>query len=520
MAVIQDLPVELFARICSFLCFHCQAPRFFPNADMEELLADKASLARLCRVSKSVCGIAQPFVFHYYATGNLPWYYHCGPEDPTFMYSDARWPCANDFLPSFLRSIIRRPDLAGCVRALQLVTPKPFPEQCLPWDGGLEADCESAITKASTDLGVVAFNGFHPGYKDWVRNMPGFEDWVTIDDIHHTLVQLAILLCPQVRTLLLMGDFSPSSGSLLLSSGRALPALETIGLISNDGGGHYNLITPLIALAPNLQTIHAIDAHNETINAPVVAGRAFGPPPFRDGPFTTLRKAVIQNLGADDLSAFLRSAPALHELSYTESHETDDEPGPEYYRDLVAGLARTHPTLRRLSLRFPVALTILPRRHSFLPPAIGSLSGFVRLEELSVSQGAIYSRHYGGPPLVPLAGGLVEFLPPSLVALSILEVCRDFEADLRCLARDALGGLPRLRSVRIVSFYTDEPCNAHLVVFSGEEKTNELQSVFAAAGISLAFAWADEDDGVGDVPGLPTAERSGTDGCWKLGLRY
>jgi hypothetical protein len=66
--------------------------------------------------------IAQPFVFHYYATGNLPEIVVA--DQPGYAYGDKRKTKDNfdeDLLPLFLRSVIQRPDLATCVEALQLV---------------------------------------------------------------------------------------------------------------------------------------------------------------------------------------------------------------------------------------------------------------------------------------------------------------------------------------------------------------------------------------------------------------
>lgn len=76
--------------------------------------------------------IAQPYVFHYYATGNLIRHVALKKTSRVLDLTDLCEPYAdesgkgkgchpshdNDRLPLFLRSIIRRPDLASLVEAL------------------------------------------------------------------------------------------------------------------------------------------------------------------------------------------------------------------------------------------------------------------------------------------------------------------------------------------------------------------------------------------------------------------
>jgi hypothetical protein len=67
-----------------------------------------------------MCAIAQPFVFHYYAIGNLPEIFVA--DQPCYAYDDqpkTKDDFDDDLLPLFLRSVIQRPDLATCVEALQ-----------------------------------------------------------------------------------------------------------------------------------------------------------------------------------------------------------------------------------------------------------------------------------------------------------------------------------------------------------------------------------------------------------------
>lgn len=73
---------------------------------------DKITLARMCRASRMLCSIAQPVLFHYYASGNL--------ARSVRSWNVEHWSPEDDKLPAFLRTLITRPDLALCVKSLQL----------------------------------------------------------------------------------------------------------------------------------------------------------------------------------------------------------------------------------------------------------------------------------------------------------------------------------------------------------------------------------------------------------------
>jgi hypothetical protein len=100
---------------------HCCEPDTFPHADTAEVRLNKASLARLSRVSKYIQAVAQPYVFHYYATGNMV---RAMVSRSTGERLVAQYPerHENDRLPSFLRSIIQRPELPTHVKGLQLIS--------------------------------------------------------------------------------------------------------------------------------------------------------------------------------------------------------------------------------------------------------------------------------------------------------------------------------------------------------------------------------------------------------------
>ncbi|KAK7952548.1 uncharacterized protein PG986_008276 [Apiospora aurea] len=111
------LPSEVLIRVFENLCFHCQNPGKFPTADMKNVRQDKATLARLCRVSTRFRDLAQPILYHYYATGNCKHFFD--QNDPQIRVF--RWQGSNDYLLSFVTTLAARPDLASKVTSLQLV---------------------------------------------------------------------------------------------------------------------------------------------------------------------------------------------------------------------------------------------------------------------------------------------------------------------------------------------------------------------------------------------------------------
>jgi hypothetical protein len=111
----ENLPVELIQRICDHLCLHCQLPSSFAHADTWQVRESKDALANLSAASSWLRAIAQPVLFHYFATGKL-----------ILTHRQNNLPQPDSPLSLFIRSAIRRPDLAARVKALQLVQSSQF----------------------------------------------------------------------------------------------------------------------------------------------------------------------------------------------------------------------------------------------------------------------------------------------------------------------------------------------------------------------------------------------------------
>ncbi|KFY86239.1 hypothetical protein V500_07773 [Pseudogymnoascus sp. VKM F-4518 (FW-2643)] len=92
----------------------------FPNSSTKESRVDKITLARMCRASKMLCSIAQPVLFHYYASGNLARSVRTDFYEYERSWNVEGWNPEDDKLPAFLRTLITRPDLALCVELLQV----------------------------------------------------------------------------------------------------------------------------------------------------------------------------------------------------------------------------------------------------------------------------------------------------------------------------------------------------------------------------------------------------------------
>jgi hypothetical protein len=485
--------------------------------------------------------VAQPFVFHYYATGNLPeifpehWggYSYDGDDGPSE---------GDDRLPRFLRAIIERPDLAKCVQALQLVRSGEV-DGCLPWRK--KGPALSAVRQASIELGVVAFNFFHPDYNNWTSARPDPRPTrarPSYEDVHHTLEQLAILLCPNISMLFLMGDFSRSFyRRLLRHSNRTLPALKTVGVLSESRKHHYAHAGRLLALATNLETIYAADLQDCEL-------------PYRswtpafDGPFPNARKVVAHNLGPIALATLIQSCPQLRDFQY--AHTADFLSGPPLtYRDIVRAVKPVRKTLRRLafliqtkdesfgeandesdnesnegsldgsldgtldkhdngsldeSLRMDEPLdeddSLDESRDMSLAGVhvpIKSLAHFETLEELVIPHEAIYGRT-SKEQRIP--GGFAGLLPRSISKLRIIysEGGDTLKDDLEALVRDAPRVLPKLRSVTVSWREVD-----WFPPFGDEDDVaEELEKAFAAVGIVLGWGTDDGGDETQDIPGL------------------
>ncbi|OBT60978.1 hypothetical protein VE03_09648 [Pseudogymnoascus sp. 23342-1-I1] len=213
------LPEELLVRICSYLCFHCQNPDDFPNAD-------------------EPC----PILYHYYSTGNL-----LGPINR--MVSD--YPTADDMLPAFLCAIIRQPFLATHVRSLQLQ------ETRSPNFPSFAPEKLTLLHSTSNTYGVRT-----PTCVQWIIDptlpCPIVNEKKIRTRLHLWLRELAIVLTPRIEKL--MYGRSPFRPMPMEMSYRVMPGLTSIAFRNGIEGFGISMMPPLVKMAPNLVSLHATDA--------------------------------------------------------------------------------------------------------------------------------------------------------------------------------------------------------------------------------------------------------------------
>ncbi|KAK3299780.1 uncharacterized protein B0H64DRAFT_937 [Chaetomium fimeti] len=516
------LPVELMWKVCFNLCMHCHSPDALPHADTTDERQAKAALARLARSSKYMHAVAQPYIFHYYATGNMIRLVvsektGCAIDltDPYGPYADefgkgCRPSHDNDHLPLFLRSIIRRPELAAQVEALQLVASPNVDDFNAPDMEVISGTAQGAtamsrtseafqmITKASVDIGLIDTNVFHPEFRGRHSvtsgvGPPNHESQT--DSIHHTLEQLVILLCPNVNTLVYGYPLEKRSiitadtlqvdrrqreqfWSLALSSGQHLTSLKRIALLSHSRTQHVSDGQIMLCSMPNVETFYA--AH---LTYPGPATETIGLSLWVN-PMPNVRKLVAVDMSPDDLAFLVDSCLDLWELEYTH-HGYFGRPTSITGCELLKPITAVRGTLRRLVL---VAMAEGdPRGDRVTEHAIPSLRMFKRLEELAISQ--IHVPHAGNISSITPGISLAKFLPRSIKKLHILYLSdASFMAALEGLARDAPSKVPKLRCIRISYLDHEDPdydSNDRLPVAAGQyERVRE-----SLAAVSISMTW-------------------------------
>lgn len=188
-----------------------------------------------------------------------------------------------------------------------------------------------------------------------------------------------------------------------------LPALRTIGLLSESRKYHYAHTWTLLALAPNLETIYA--ANLQDCELPYRSWT-----PAFNGTFSSVRKVVAHNFGPIALATFVQSCPQLRDFQY--AHTADFPSGPPLtYADIVEALKPVRKSLRRLAV-------LIQTEDGFLDEVENTLSHdpitpfeyLETLEELLIPHDAIYGRPDNEQPI---PGGFASLLPRSIRNLII-----------------------------------------------------------------------------------------------------
>ncbi|KFY06981.1 hypothetical protein V492_07559 [Pseudogymnoascus sp. VKM F-4246] len=404
----HGLPNEVLDRICYYLCYHCQNHGIFPNSDIKENRADKVALSRLCRASKHLNAVAQPILFHYYAAGNLPRSSNTELTRGRQFFGDE-----DDKLHLFMRTLIARPDLAACIRSLQLQTSN--------INARYTPEILNRFAQTSRDLGLAIPARLHSEITPYRTLATRYRR-----NVHRWLQALSIALSPLLEMLHhVLEDVTPYD--YLEDSGIELPALKTVAL--RGAYADYNLqdARPLMAVAPNLDTLYALDCGDPVENQSWLS-------------LGGVRKIVLQGLAPAHLAEVLSGCHSLQDLEYYLFGWPDSE-------SLARALAPVSEGLRRLCItRLPMLekyyRDLLPGGDGMVMP---SLRSFPNLEILVIDQVFIYSKHSVSTD----TGLLASFLPPSIVSVHITYVHKTTNADLLDLAAAASSSFPNLRNITI-----------------------------------------------------------------------
>lgn len=460
----ESLPVEILIQTFSHFCFHCQHPGHFPNADTYEARNDKRFLASLCRTSRTICTVAQPILYHYYATGNsrVETKLYRGHDE---VNKHRREP---DYLPQFVCSISQRPDLAAQVTTMHVVLGDVL--------SGYENQAQ--IIESLFELSVT--KKLLPRYRmreNWLDGR--FSEWREYErkELHLWLATLAMVLTPRLANLLLAIDHNAAFWTLEDSPHLKLPSLHTLGLVGHALDYHFSELEALYAALPNLQTIYACDAAGRSQN---VAKALYSGYEYKLA-LSNVKKLAVSDLIPDHLGKLLPCVPQLEDLGYY--WDGTEEFG---VADFVELLAPVKTTLKRLCIEFlpgssedilsdPFPTWIDPPRVNYAP--VRTLRQFDNLEDLVISCYLIYREHDRDK-----SDRLIALLPKSIRKLRISYLYKGMEQSLRQLAAVAPNEFPLLKEIAIGVAERTDPRYDYSI-----DRTTALGGLFEAAGIRFSF---------------------------------
>ncbi|KFY80983.1 hypothetical protein V499_00225 [Pseudogymnoascus sp. VKM F-103] len=483
----------------------------FPNSNTKESRMDKITLARLCRASKMLCSFAQPVLFHYYATGNLARSVRTDFQEYNRSWDVEYWNFEDDKLPAFLRSLITRPDLALCVKSLQL---QGFGDQdlCSPelmrllfnagnalnfkppagwrWKGWAEEPEDWSDYEPPTNRTyIVSYENFHPDFLD-------FHDW---------LRALAIALTPRTEMLMYICEGLSELDSFKETK-TVLPALKTLAVRgANDEDYFLSSIHPLLTVAPNLETLYALDCNGVKNSPSRYSLVAKGDMWIENLAVNKVHKLVLDEIPPAVFEKLIERFVQLEDLEYYIYSWAN-------YPNIMQAISPTKGRLRRLCFGYlpPPA----PGHYeSRLPDndyaTITSLQEFTQLEELVIDQALLY-RKSDGPK-----GTILVTLLPSIRRIHLTYVYKSMYEDLMSLAHEAPRSFPNLRSLKI-GLSSPIPPNRIAEI----EKMKAVESTFVSMGVHVS--WAEDLKGPflytaipGGAPGLTVTHVPASSGVWE-----
>ncbi|KAK7908529.1 hypothetical protein PG985_015832 [Apiospora marii] len=486
------IPDEIFLKIFESMCFHCKHPGDLPNADTEGVREDKATLARLCRVSRHFRSMAQPVLYHYYATGNCK---HFLPRGVPYY----EVPGDNDHLLSFATTLTTRPDLAAEVVSMQLVN---HPGGYREYHEDDQVAALKALLRWSDSHRALSVLRLEQPLDAWCDNTDLPADWRS--HAHRWVMSLAMILAVRVRDVVVAvdddeeQDFRDLQLFLELGDPAHTPkilALRTLGMMS-WGSNPYHLASMrgLLRAAPNLETITAVDSCDS------LWWNEQSPWDFKTYvPMLKVKKVVISNLYPQNLSRFLVRTPGLEELEYYW------QIFPQRDTELYDHLCPAKDTLKRLTVSFlPWPACDLGSQPWFwydfvdakVQP-IESLAEFTRLEDVTIDYRTLYREDDEDE-----ADRLTRFLPTSIRHFRIAYVAGDMTEALRDLAAAVEHTFTKLASVTIGVPKWPDGTPDHVSAMRWM-----VEPLFRGQGIR--FAWVEDNLGPQVHTVLPGATKPG-----------
>lgn len=193
--LLQNFPTEILESIFGNLCIHCDhlGAACIPDLDTVCGRENKQSLARLCQMSRSLCSVAQPILFHYFTMNNT---------------AAVRNPKARLF--KFMRGLSLRPDLTYVVRAIELLPPPDwndaYPVDHPTWDALRQRHPSSEIGNTGNQL-VLPLGHIAPSLINLAPNLEylrlmapsldKFEGWCDLEPLSRMRVLEVVSPCDQ-----------------------------------------------------------------------------------------------------------------------------------------------------------------------------------------------------------------------------------------------------------------------------------------------------------------------------------
>lgn len=340
-----DLPPELLFMVCANLCYHCQSKccglRSLHIWDHRERLQEKLlgleALRNLCLVSKLLCSVAQPILYH-----------HLSP-----FYWDWRTRRCPLLIP-FLRTIGQVPNLAS---------------------GTKELDIRYILSVETKDRRLPAL------FRTLAPTLPGSKDWILDEDSASQLGNLLIkaLLCstPNLETACL-GILPGWNFPLMAVEAHDKERLPLLSLkkLSLTGpavlkcSSAFEGIDNLLASAPNLQVLRLQEL-------------TYYPPSCL---LRKVRRLELCNvpISRTALKEMLRTCIDLEEFDYSgTSLDVGTRETGALGIEMVDALAPAIDSLRSLEISYTNYVPCIKNTH----PEIASLKHFTKLERVNLSSG-------------------------------------------------------------------------------------------------------------------------------------